>query len=59
MCFTLPTWLNKADSLKEKKERRKKEKKKSLEFAAKAMAPSQVGLKVVNTPTCKKLLTNN
>ena len=28
LCFTLPTWLNKADSLKEKKERRRKEKKK-------------------------------
>ena len=28
LCLTLPTWLNKADSLKEKKERRKKEKKK-------------------------------
>ena len=28
LCFTLPTWLNKADSLKEKKERKKKERKK-------------------------------
>ena len=27
LCLTLPTWLTKADSLKEKKERRKKSKK--------------------------------